>query len=456
MAILSQDNRLARRLRRLAAEHEQELADLVAELVRCRTENPVPPNAAAGALDQARRCLAALSRALDQLGIDHQVAPVPGSRLPWLRARIGSGARTLYWHGHYDVVPAQRPEQFEPVVRDGVVHGRGSADMKGGLAALVLAVRLLRDSGAELDGAVSLCIVPDEETGGAAGSALLARAGLLGPGGVGMLTPEPTGGRIWNACRGALTLRIMVRGRSAHVGLQHRGVNAFDGMVRVAGELARLKRKVERRRTSHPVAPPADRRSILMLGGECGGGTNFNVVPERCSFTVERRFNPEESLETERRRLLETLTRLRRRGLAIELEVLQAAGSAATAADQPLARALAASLTALGQRARFELCPGLLETRFYAAGGVPALAYGPGRLQLAHGPKESVRLRDLGDCAVVYALTAAALLAPGPAAAASNAFRRRIFTNRGSSLGASTQQAGHGRRARSGARSRPG
>ncbi len=67
-----------------------------------------------------------------------------------------------------------------------------------------------------------------------------------------------------------------------------------------------------------------------------------------------------------------------------------------------------------GRRARFELCPGLLETRFYAARSIPSFAYGPGLLSVSHGPRESVRVRDLAKCAAVYALTALRLLG-GPA-----------------------------------------
>ncbi len=67
-----------------------------------------------------------------------------------------------------------------------------------------------------------------------------------------------------------------------------------------------------------------------------------------------------------------------------------------------------------GRRARFELCPGLLETRFYAARSIPTVAYGPGLLSVSHGPREFVRVRDLAECAAVYALTALRLLG-GPA-----------------------------------------
>ncbi|MCW5850155.1 MAG: peptidase dimerization domain-containing protein [Anaerolineae bacterium] len=87
-----------------------------------------------------------------------------------------------------------------------------------------------------------------------------------------MLTQEPTGGVIWNANRGAVTLRITTRGKAAHVGLQHQGVNAFEAMLHVAGALQGLKAEVEQRRTAYRVTPAEAAHSIPMLGGGSRAG----------------------------------------------------------------------------------------------------------------------------------------------------------------------------------------
>jgi acetylornithine deacetylase/succinyl-diaminopimelate desuccinylase-like protein len=95
----------------------------------------------------------------------------------------------------------------------------------------------------------------------------------------------------------------------------------------------------------------------------------------------------------------------------LEWEILQEGRSSACHGEEPLGEALALSVrTATGEAPRFEMCPGLLETRFYAAQGVPAYAYGPGLLSVAHGPKEYVDLRKVTDCAAIYALTAMEML----------------------------------------------
>ena len=405
-------------------QREDEMAALLAELVAIPTENP-PGN-------QYARCADLLETRLREAGLEcHRAqppenvkdgAPAPASLL----ATYGQGERTVHFHGHYDVVPAQSREQFQPARRDHFLFGRGSCDMKGGIVAMLYAFRALKESAAKLNGTIALTLVPDEETGGQRGSAWLAQQGLLGKGapakglagrdlakttGIGMLTAEPTSGVVWNANRGAITLRVQVKGKSAHVGLQHQGENAFERMHQVVERLQELKREVEQRKTSYNIGAEQARNSILMHGGQSGGGSNFNVVPEQSWFTIDRRINPEEDLEVEKARLLGVLEQCKRDGIPLEWEILQEGRPAACPEDEKFPRALAKSiLSVTGEAPRFEMCPGLLEIRFYAAQGVPAYAYGPGLLSVAHGPNEYVDMRRVVDCAAVYALTALEML----------------------------------------------
>jgi succinyl-diaminopimelate desuccinylase len=367
------------------------VAGLAQRLIAIETENPPGENYEAGA--------AALCEELARLGFD-------GVRREGLcvLAEAGGGGPALVFSGHYDVVPAQRRDQFTPRVAGGNLFGRGSSDMKGGLAAMIHAAAAARDEGLLEAGRVAIVLVPDEETAGPRGSRSLAAAGLLGRDAIGMLTPEPTGGVVWHASRGALTLRASLRGKAAHVGRQFEGVNAFERALPALACLAAIKAEVERRETAYSIAPAAARRSILLLGGRVEGGTNFNVTPESFSFTLDRRLNPEESIEEEERRLRDALA-------GCEIETLQREPAAATPADAPLAAVLARHIAAVaGTPPAFELCPGLLETRFYAARGIPAFAYGPGLLTVSHGPDEFVPLRNLAACSLIYALTAADLL----------------------------------------------
>jgi succinyl-diaminopimelate desuccinylase len=392
---------MSNELLQAVAGYRDAMVELTRQLVAIPTENP-PGNHYGGAVGL-------LCRRLRELGFTD--TRVEGD---CVLSFAGKGERTLYFSGHYDVVPAQSPEQFEPLVKGANLFGRGSSDMKSGLAAMIYAARALQDCEVPRDGRIGLVCVPDEETAGPRGSRDLAERGLLGKNAIGMLTPEPTGGVVWNANRGAITLRITVKGKSAHVGRQHEGLNAFDRMLEVARALSALKAEVETRATAFHIAPDAVRRSILMLGGRTEGGTNFNVVPDRCSFTVDRRINPEEDFDQEKQRLLAVLEQVRATGIDLEVETLQEGRSCGVAEDNPVAQALAHNIARVtGKSAQFEMCPGLLEIRFYAERGVPAFAYGPGLLTVSHGPNEFVPIDRIVECAQVYALTAADLLRQG-------------------------------------------
>jgi acetylornithine deacetylase/succinyl-diaminopimelate desuccinylase-like protein len=321
-----------------------------------------------------------------------------------IQAFCGQGRRTLYFSGHYDVVPAQRADQFEPYVKGANLFGRGSSDMKAGLAMMLHAAHAVRDR--IPGGRIGLVFVPDEETCGPRGSRFLAERDWLGVDAIGMLTPEPSGGVIWNANRGAITIRATVAGKSAHVGRQFEGVNAFERAIPLLNDLAALKREVECRETARNIAPAALRRSILMLGGIAESGNNFNLVPEKFSFTIDRRINPEENFEAEKLRLFEILDQH-----GAKVETIQEGAAAATPIDDPVSVALASNIErVIGKPAPFEMCPGLLETRFYAALGIPALAYGPGLLTVSHGPNEFVPIANLKQGAEIYARTAVDLL----------------------------------------------
>jgi succinyl-diaminopimelate desuccinylase len=218
------------------------MLDFTRELVAIPTENP-PGNA-------YRRAVELIVAKLGALGFED--TRVEGDIV---LSFVGRGESTLYFSGHYDVVPAQSAAQFVPEVKGANLFGRGSSDMKSGLAAMTYAALAIRESGVALGRRIGLVFVPDEETAGPRGSNHLAALGLLGANGAGMLTPEPTGGVVWNANRGAITLRISVRGKSAHVGRQHEGVNAFEQMLPVAQALIELKREVETRSTAFRVVP---------------------------------------------------------------------------------------------------------------------------------------------------------------------------------------------------------
>jgi succinyl-diaminopimelate desuccinylase len=386
-------------------DRADEMAALVEALVRVPTENP--PGRELG------RCADVLAEALDGLGFATQLIEVasPGAleEPAIVRATVGDGDDLVYFHGHYDVVPAQSVSQFRPERREGKLIGRGTADMKGGLVSMIYGAAAAHELGL-LDGRrVVLHFVCDEETGSTAGSGHLREAGLIEPEALAMLTAEPTGGVIWHAARGAITLRVRTTGREAHVGYVYDGVNAFEHMIGIAEPLTALSRELLGKRTSFPVDSDEAAGSMLVVGGEAGAGASFNVVPGSAWFSVDRRFNPEEDLDQELVRLTDTIDEAAAAvGAQVEVDVLQAQPSVSTDERHPAAQTLAGCVEAVeGTAPSFRLCPGVLDTRWYAQLGIPAFAYGGGRLDVSHGPDEYIEEAAMGRCAAVYALFAA-------------------------------------------------
>lgn len=376
-------------------ERRDEMQQLLASLVAVPTENP--PGA------RYLECVSVLEAALERLELPHErleIASPPDAPRAAVRAWLGDEGPVLYFHGHYDVVPAVARDQFVPRVDGDTVFGRGSSDMKSGLVSMLYAAHAIKASGVKLRGRIGLLFVPDEETGGACGSAALAAQGKLGAGAIGMLLPEPTSGVVWHANRGAITLEVEVAGRAAHVGLAHQGVNAVERAMPLLDRLFALSRGIAR--TSG---------SIVLVGGRVDAGSNFNVVPASCRFTIDRRPNPDEDFEREKQRLLDLLDEARASGIDVTVRTLQEGKASSTPVDGELAMALSDSVAAVtGRTPAFEICPGLLEIRFYAERGVPALAYGPGILAVSHGPQEFVKISRMVECAKIYALTAMRML----------------------------------------------
>jgi len=368
----------------------EEMAALVSELVAVDTENP--PGRGLG------KCGRVLRDAMARLGFAPELielAPVGSLEDPCIvRGSVGGGPRTIYFHGHFDVVPAQSRAQFRPRREDGRVVGRGTADMKGGLVSMLYGAAAAADLMLLPDARIVLHFVCDEETGSTAGSGHLREAGLIDPDAVAMLTAEPTGGVVWHANRGAITLRVGVAGREAHVGQAQLGVNAFEKMIAVAEPLAALARELQ------------ERGSALVVGGAAGAGAGFNIVPGSAWFSLDRRFNPDEDLEEELARMTDTIAEAAARaGADVTVDILQRAPSASSEETHPAAVALTRAVEQVeGAAPQFEVCPGVLETRWYAELGIPAFGYGAGRLEVSHGPDEYIDEAAMRRCAAVYAL----------------------------------------------------
>jgi succinyl-diaminopimelate desuccinylase len=385
-----------------AEPREDAIVAFAGDLIAIPTENPP-----AAAYDE---CVERICAELEALGIDFNVLETgdDDTRRRAIVAGVGDRGPLLYLHGHYDVVPGFSRGQFDPRVEDGRLVGRGSTDMKGGLAAIVHAARPAAEAGAR----IGLVIVPDEETGGRLGAERLGELGAIDRGATGAIVAEPTWGTIWHACRGAFTLRVRVRGRPAHVGLHYDGVNAFAAAVDVVAKLRELEQVLRERTSALTFSSPHPRagESIMLVGGISGGGTSFNIVPDEFSFTVDRRPNADEDYDEAKTELLALLGSARERGIDLDWQVLQDARSAVTPADGDFVQTVAAAAASVtGTAPTVTCCPGVLESRVYDRLGIPAVAFGPGLIERMHAPNEDVPVANLAAAAATYVDVAGAL-----------------------------------------------
>jgi succinyl-diaminopimelate desuccinylase len=309
------------------------------------------------------------------------------------------------------------------VVKDGRVYGRGACDMKGGLAASIIAVEALIASGATLPGTLEISGTVDEESGGYGGVHYLAERGWFSPPRVDhVIIPEPLNvDRICIGHRGVWWAEIETLGRMAHGSMPFLGDCAVRHMHAVIERFERdLYPKLAARRTDMPVVPSGARHSTLNINSIHGGqaetpGYPAPVVPDSCRMVIDRRLLIEESIDAakdEVRGLLEQLAK-DRAGFRYRIRDIFDVRPTMADRDGPVARSTAAAIRrVIGRDPEFICSPGTYDQKHIDRVGKlrDCIAYGPGILDLAHQPDEYVVIEDMVNSAKVMALAARSLL----------------------------------------------
>ncbi len=421
------------------AARENELIALTQALVRVPTVNP--PG------DAYEACARLLGERLRQRGFKIEYIRALGApgdddahpRINVVARRVGSRpGPCVHFNSHIDVVEAGSGWTFDPFggeCRDGRIYGRGTCDMKGGLAASVVACEALLDwAGADWPGALEISGTVDEESGGFAGVGFLAKRGYFSKPRVDhVIIPEPLGvDRICLGHRGVWWAEVETRGRIAHGSMPFLGDSAILHMGaflrRVEDELMP---RLAQRRTAEPVEPPGARASTLNINSIHGGqieqrhATNAEgeptgdlpapVVAHRCTAVLDRRFIAEESLEAVKQEILDLLDELQRTrpGFDYGVREIMSFLPTATPREAPVVQATARAIArVLGREPSYIASPGTYDQKHIArSGGLrDCIAYGPGILDLAHQPDEYVGVDDLVHSAQVMALAAWRLL----------------------------------------------
>jgi succinyl-diaminopimelate desuccinylase len=407
---------------------EQELVALTRDLIRFPTVNP--PG------EQYTACAEFVGRRLQAHGFEAtyvRAAGTPGDsdrhpRVNVVARREGASAGPcVHFNSHIDVVQTGAGWSVDPfagIVSDGKVYGRGASDMKGGLAASIVALEALIDTGAPLPGALEISGTVDEESGGFGGVAYLAERGWFSKPRVDhVIIPEPLNvDRVCIGHRGVWWAEIETHGRIAHGSMPFLGDCAVRHMNALIDRFERdLYPRLAARSTVMPVVPVGARHSTLNInsihGGpaEHQGGFPVPCVADSCRMVIDRRLLVEESIDgvkLEMRELLEGLV-ADRAGFRYSLRDLFEVQPTMADRDGPVARATAAAIRrVLGRDAEFICSPGTYDQKHIDRLGKlkDCIAYGPGILDLAHQPDEYVRIDDMVASAKVMAAAAWSLL----------------------------------------------
>lgn len=371
---------------------DNETVALLGKMIRMNTVNQ-PGN---------EKALAQLiSNELTVFGMKTDVIDFGNNRANVIGRLSGTGTRkALLLNGHLDTVPpgevAWEHDPFSGHVEDGRIYGRGSADMKGGLAAMIMAVKIIKKSGLELKGDLIFCGTAGEEADSMGAFDFLNKGGLHDVGAI--IIGEPSSCGINISEKGALWLTITTLGKTAHGAFPDQGINAITCMNAVITELLSYQFKY---------AANALLSQPTMNIATIQGGVKTNVVPDKCVITLDIRTVPGmkhsdiiKDFETIMAKLHDRISHFK-----ATIAIVSDRPAVETALNHPFVKM---AQTVIEEKFhRLEQPQGV---NFYTDAAVflpvtnlPAIFYGPGDAEMAHQPNENIRIERLNEAVQFYA-----------------------------------------------------
>lgn len=324
----------------------------------------------------------------------------------------GLDGRCLLFEGHSDVVTAGNMgdwdrHPFSGDVVDGWLYGRGAADMKGGVAAMMFAARTL-SRGAPFRGLLMIAVLGDEEGMMAGAKSFVARGHARDVDAA--VVCEPEGGEVCLSQKGAIRLHVRIRGRMAHGAMPAEGRNPLPAVAALVTRLAGLERKVQQQLGSDELlGAPYITPTVIRGGTE----DQLNVIPADAVVGIDVRTLPAQDHPELIRRITQVGEQVaREHAVGCEVTVVDDRPPTVTDKDAPIARAIISSHAAVtGSEPRIGGVPGTTDgTILWRDASIPVVVYGPGEKWIAHQPNERVALADVITAAQVYVATARSFL----------------------------------------------
>jgi acetylornithine deacetylase len=372
---------------------------LTRELVRVDSRNPTLVSGAPGEGRVAR----VLAETLSAWGFRVDVRDAAPGR-PNVIARVGnktSSSRSLMFNGHIDVVGVEGMSHppWDATLRDGRLYGRGSSDMKAGVAAMcAAAARAASASAGSLDGEIIVTAVVDEEYSSLGTRALVAEGVRADA----AIVTEPTRLAIMPAHKGFVWVDVVVHGRAAHGSRWDVGVDA----IRHAGLLLAALDAID--------ADVLPTRDHVLLGrpslhaSTIAGGIGLSTYPDRCQFTIERRTIPGEKTPAVMSEIEDAFARVRARrpDLDASVALIFEQPPSDVPLDAPVVRALDRALRACGEEVNVTGMSAWTDAAILNESGIPAICFGPGDIALAHAAEEFVQVDEIERATLVLAALA--------------------------------------------------
>jgi acetylornithine deacetylase len=333
-------------------------------------------------------CANALASVLDDWGFSVDVAVVASGRSNVV-ARIGpSGAPALMLNGHLDVVGVEGMvhDPFAADMHDNRIYGRGSADMKGGVAAMCAAAISVPASNRNRQ--ILITAVVDEEYESLGMRALL-QSGIRAEAAI---ITEPTRLAICPAHRGFAWLDVAFRGRAAHGSRYDIGVDAITHAGLLLAELEQL----ERTRESGPRHPLLGRGSLH--ASKIRGGVGMSTYPEACDLAIERRTLPGESADKAMQEITDACSRVKAKHPAFDARVTLSTAQLPSdvSPDAPIVKRLRGALERENLPVRIEGLSAWTDAALLNDAGIPTICFGPGDIALAHAAEEYIPVEEIG------------------------------------------------------------
>ncbi len=398
-------------------EMRDEIIEITADFVKIPNVNPPGENYPKFTDYYAKRT--------KELGLEATIIEVPkerveamGYELPRTNAlatlRGTEGKPVLHMNGHFDVVPVGSSwtrDPFEAEIEDGKMYGRGASDMKGSIAAQLMATAAIKRAGIKLKGTIVCSATCDEETGGQLGAGYVVEKGY-GDADYGINSDSGPTDAVSLGHRGAMWIEITTKGVTAHGSVPHKGVNAVEKMADIIKELQALREDFKTRASEMPLADPLQKHPTITIGGTIHGGLKTNVVPDRCYMTIDRRVLYEETPEEAKEEIEAALRRVADRDpeLNYETKVVNRVEPCYTPESSEIVQTLKRNVKAvLGREARVSYGGGYTDMWYFNK--IMAMAhYGVNTTGQAHTADEYLDLEGLITGTKVIALTALELL----------------------------------------------